>query len=76
MSVMPTEMNEVCSIEMRLVEVLRVKGPQTLESLCALPDVSLAQVLLAVDHLSRSCMVVIERIAPCEYKLSLNRTGT
>lgn len=76
MSVMPTEMNGISSIEGRLIEVLREKGPQTLECLCALPDVSWAQVLLAVDHLSRSCTVAIERIAPCEYQVSLNETGT
>lgn len=76
MSVMPAEMNGVSAIEERLIEVLRENGPQTLETLCALPDVSWAQVLLAVDHLSRSCTVVMERIAPCEYQLSLNRTGT
>jgi hypothetical protein len=75
MSVMPTEMNEISVIEERLIEVLREKGPQTLESLCALPDVSWAQVLLAVDHLSRSCTVVLEQIRPCDYQLSLNKTG-
>lgn len=75
MSVMPTERNEISVIEERLIEVLREKGPQTLESLCALPDVSWAQVLLAVDHLSRSCTVVLEQIRPCDYQLSLNKTG-
>lgn len=75
MTVMPTEMDEVSSVEGRLIEVLREKGPQTLESLCALPDVSLAQVLLAVDRLTRSSGVVMERTAPCEYSLSLNMAG-
>lgn len=73
MPVMSSERNGVDAIEGRLIEVLREKGPQTLESLCALPDVSLAQVLLAVDRLSRSCAVIMERTAPCEYFLSLNR---
>ncbi|MCS6290887.1 MAG: hypothetical protein H8K10_18160 [Nitrospira sp.] len=76
MSVMSTAKNGVSSIEGRVIEVLREQGPQTLECLCALPDVSWAQVLLAVDHLSRSCTVAIERIAPCEYQVSLNGTGT
>jgi hypothetical protein len=76
MCVISTEIDGVSSIERRLIEVLREKGPQTLESLCELPDVSWAQVLLAVDHLSRSCTVAIERIAPCEYQVSLNGAGT
>lgn len=63
--------SEASVSEKRLLEVLREKGPQTLESLCALPDMSWAQVLLAVDHLSRSREVAIALIAPCEYRVSL-----
>lgn len=74
MSVMPTEMNGVSSIEGRILDVLREKGPQTLENLCTLPDAGWAQVLLAVDHLSRSCTVAIERIGPCDYQVSLSET--
>ncbi len=74
MSVMPTERNEVSSMEERILDVLREKGPQTLENLCTLHDAGWAQVLLAVDHLSRSCTVAIERIGPCEYQVSLKRT--
>ena len=76
MSIMSEERNHVSAIERRLLEVLRENGPQTLESLCALPDLSWAQVLLAVDHLSRSREVAIEPIAPCEYQVSLNGTQT
>lgn len=75
MSVMPTVVHEVSSIKARLIEALREKSPQTIESLCALPDVSVAEMLLAVDHLSRSCTVVMERVGPRDYQLSLNRTG-
>ena len=67
------EANNIMSAsERRLLEVLREKGPQTLENLCALPDLGWAQVLLAVDHLSRTREVAIEPIAPCEYQVSLN----
>lgn len=67
------EENDIMSAsERRLLEVLREKGPQTLENLCALPDLGWAQVLLAVDHLSRTREVAIEMIAPCEYQVSLN----
>jgi hypothetical protein len=72
MNILLNEMSEVSASEKRLLEVLREKGPQTLESLCALPDMSWSQVLLAVDHLSRSGEVAIELIAPCEYLVSLS----
>jgi len=70
---MRQEANNIMSAsERRLLDVLREKGPQTLENLCALPDLGWAQVLLAVDHLSRTHEVAIELIAPCEYQVSLN----
>jgi hypothetical protein len=72
MSMLPDEHMVMSASERRLLEVLREKGPQTLENLCAIPDLSWAQVLLAVDHLSRSREVAIEMIAPCEYQVSLN----
>ena len=72
MSILLHEMNEVSASEKRLLEVLREKGPQTLESLCAIHEMSWSQVLLAVDHLSRSGEVAIELIAPCEYQVSLS----
>ena len=55
----------------RLLDVLRAKGPQTLDNLCELPEFTWAQVLLAVDHLSRSREVSIEPIGPREYQVSL-----
>lgn len=56
--------------ERRLLEILRQRGPQTLDSLCDLPEFTWAQVLLAVDHLSRSREVSIEPIGPREYQVS------
>ena len=38
----------------RLLKILREQGPQMLDVLCDLPEFTWAQVLLAVDHLSRS----------------------
>ena len=76
MSMLQEENNVMSASERRLLEVLREKGPQTLENLCALPDLSWAQVLLAVDHLSRSHEVAIEMIAPCEYQVSLKEAST
>ena len=55
----------------RLLEVLREKGPQTLDRLCELPDLNWAQVLLAVDHLSRAREISIEPIGQREYQVSL-----
>ncbi len=72
MIMMSEEYKVMSESERRVLEVLREKGPQTLEHLCDLPDMSWAQVLLAVDHLSRSREVAIEMIAPCEYQVSLN----
>lgn len=55
----------------RLLSILREEGPQTLDRLCELPEFTWAQVLLAVDHLSRSRDVCIEPIGPREYQVSL-----
>jgi predicted transcriptional regulator len=57
--------------EKRLLEVLRERGPQTLDCLCELPDMNWAQVLLSVDHLSRSREVSLELIGRNEYQVSL-----
>jgi hypothetical protein len=65
------ERNDVSLSERRLLEVLRERGPQTLDSLCALPDLNWAQVLMAVDHLSRTEEVALQLIAPREYQVSL-----
>ncbi len=69
---MHTPMSERCPVNERLLNVLRDYGPQTLEGLCALPEVSWAQVLLAVDHLTRSGTVTMKRIGTCEYQVSLS----
>ena len=55
----------------RLLEVLRRDGPQTLDALCELPEFTWAQVLMAVDHLSRSRDISLEPIGPREYQVSL-----
>jgi hypothetical protein len=62
---------ERTACERRLLEVLRQRGPQTLDALCELPEFTWAQVLLAVDHLSRSREVSIEPVGPREYQVSL-----
>jgi len=72
MRLLQEENSELSVSETRLREVLREKGPQTLENLCAIPDLGWAQVLLAVDHLSRTREVAIVLIAPGEYQVSLN----
>jgi hypothetical protein len=69
---MTTPMSESYPVKERLLNVLRENGPHALEGLCALPDLSWAQVLLAVDHLSRSGAVTMERIGSCEYQVSLS----
>jgi len=53
------------------LEVLRRDGPQTLDALCELPEFTWAQVLMAVDHLSRSRDISLELIGPREYQVSL-----
>ena len=62
---------EGSACERRLLELLRQRGAQPLDALCELPEFTWAQVLLAVDHLSRSREVSIELIAPREYQVSL-----
>lgn len=70
--IMTQEMQpETSACKRRVLEVLRRDGPQTLDALCELPDFSWAEVLMAVDHLSRSRDVSLERIGPREYQVSL-----
>jgi hypothetical protein len=57
--------------ERRLLEILGQKGPQMLDVLCELPEFTWAQVLLAVDHLSRSRDISIELIGRSEYQVAL-----
>jgi hypothetical protein len=62
---------EGSACERRIVEILRQRGPQTLDTLCEVPELTWAQVLLAVDHLSRSRKVSLELIGRNEYQVSL-----
>ncbi|HEU4505950.1 MAG TPA: hypothetical protein VFR79_14015 [Nitrospira sp.] len=64
-------LREGSTCERRLLEVLSQQGPQTLDALCELPGFTWAQVLLAVDHLSRSREVSLEMIGRHEYQVSL-----
>src|SRR5262249_20014951 len=57
--------------ERRLLEILSREGPQMLDALCELPEFTWAQVLLAVDHLSRSREISIELVGRNEYQISL-----
>lgn len=63
--------SELSPSQTRLLQILRERGPQTFDTLCALSDLSWAQVLMAVDELSRSRLVAIEMTAPREYQVSL-----
>jgi len=71
MDIQRQESRNVTACERRLLEVLREKGPQTLDNLCALPDFGWAPVLMAVDHLTRTHEVMLEMIGPREYQVSL-----
>ncbi len=55
----------------RLLKILRERGPQMLDRLCELPEFTWAQVLLAVDHLSRSRDISIGLVGRNEYQVSL-----
>jgi len=59
--------------ERRLLEILGQQGPQRLDALCELPEFTWAQVLLSVDHLSRSREISIELVGRNEYQVSLNQ---
>ena len=64
---------EGTACERRLLEILRQQGPKTLDTLCELPEFTWAQVLLAVDHLSRSRDISIELIGQREYQVSVSQ---
>jgi hypothetical protein len=53
------------------LEILSQQGPQMLDALCELPEFTWAQVLLTVDHLSRSRDISIELVGRNEYQVSL-----
>jgi hypothetical protein len=63
--------HDASACERRLLQILRERGPQTLDTLCELPEFTWAQVLLTVDHLSRSREISLELIGPREYRVSL-----
>jgi hypothetical protein len=70
--IMTQEMQpETSACKQRLLEVLRRDGPQTLDALCELPEFNWAEVLMAVDHLSRSRDISLELIGPRQYQVSL-----
>jgi hypothetical protein len=71
MATISTPRESVSSTEELLLAVLRAQGPQTLETLCSLPEIGSSQILLAVDRLSRSGAISIEPIARCEYRVAL-----
>lgn len=62
---------EGLACERRLLGILSQEGPQMLDRLCELPEFTWAQVLLAVDHLSRSRDISIELVGRNEYQVSL-----
>ena len=62
---------ESTACERRLLEILDAEGPQMLDALCEMPEFTWSQVLLAVDHLSRSRDISIELIGRNEYQVSL-----
>nr|MBI3612591.1 hypothetical protein [Nitrospirota bacterium] len=68
-----TEPKPVSPVEERLLDELKMRGVQTIEQLASSqPTVSWAQVFLAVDRLSRSGLVSLQRAGGCRYSVSLN----
>jgi predicted transcriptional regulator len=61
----------VPSTEVSVLAVLLEQGPQTLDRLCSLQELDSTQALLAIDRLCRSGAVKIERMARCDYHVSL-----
>ena len=68
-----SEGNTSVSVDERLLMALRETGPQTLEKLALLPGLSWPQVFLAIDRLSRSGAVSLQRTRRFEYEVSINR---
>jgi hypothetical protein len=56
--------------EARLIDALRRRGPQTIETLSSLSGLSWSQVFLAIDRLSRTGNVSLQRLPSCEYQVS------
>jgi hypothetical protein len=60
-------------IEEVLRSALKIAGPTTMDRLVSLlPCVSWSQVFLAVDRLSRSGIVSLQRTKSGDYRISLN----
>ncbi|HEV8539648.1 MAG TPA: hypothetical protein VGQ60_00660 [Nitrospiraceae bacterium] len=65
--------NGAAAIERVLTSALRVSGPTTMDRLVSLlPCVSWSQVFLAVDRLSRSGTVSLQRTRSGDYRIALN----
>jgi predicted transcriptional regulator len=58
------------SSEDSLLEMLRRRGPQTMETLSLISGLSWNQVFSAIDRLSRQGSVSLQRRPPCEYQVS------
>jgi hypothetical protein len=59
-----------------LMGTLETSGAQTLDQLsCRLPDTNWAQLMLAVDYLSRNGQVSLELVARGDYLVCLNKAG-
>lgn len=61
--------------ESRLIHALQRRGPQTIETLSSLSGLSWSQVFLAIDRLSRTGNVSLQRLSSCEYQVSANEGG-
>lgn len=64
------------STDERLLAVLRQSGPQTLDTLARLPGLSMAQILLAVDRLSRAGAVALRQMPNREYQVVIRMPGS
>lgn len=70
MDMMMAQCQTLSSIEQRLLAVLHIEGPCTLDRLSILFDMNWAQAFLAVDSLSRSHHAALHRTESREYLVS------
>jgi len=75
MSMTAQECDRQLSTEEQLLSALRGRGPQTIEMLASLPGLSWTPVFLALDRLSRSGEVSLQRTGRCDYLVFLNRAA-
>lgn len=54
----------------RVLHTLKAGGPQSLEQLCAASGLGLSQLLLTVDHLTRSGQLFMRRTMDRRYMVS------